>query len=119
MENLDIIILTSVLSTLFLVFGILVCKEFFSSNENSYVDNMKNGGPRVQLMKFMQRLFDEDAPINEKKVILKAINRTISDMESDGVYFSKDVKEELKRQRDELNCEYSGLMSVKFYDKDK
>lgn len=46
----------------------------------------------------------------------KAMIRTISDMESDGVYFSDDVKEQLKKQRQELLCEYSGLPSVKAYE---
>jgi len=43
------------------------------------------------------------------------MHRTISDMESEGIYFPEDVKEELKRQRDELHCEYSGLPSVQSY----
>jgi hypothetical protein len=37
-------------------------------------------------------------------------------MENDGVYFSEAIKDELKKQREELNCEYSGLPSVKSYD---
>jgi hypothetical protein len=35
-------------------------------------------------------------------------------MESDGIYFPEEVKEELRRQRNEM-CEYSGLPSVKSY----
>jgi hypothetical protein len=116
MENIDIIILTSILSTLFLVFGFLVYKEFSSLDENSY-NTAKDGGPRVYLMKLMERVFDEDAlPIKERKVIYKAVKRTISDMESDGIYFPEDVKEKLKEYRDELNCEYSGLPSPKSYE---
>jgi hypothetical protein len=45
-----------------------------------------------------------------------AFTRTISDMESDGVYFPENIKEELKKQREELLCEYSGLPSVKAYE---
>jgi hypothetical protein len=116
MDNIDIVILTSILSTLFLVFGVLVYKELSSVDENSY-KTAKEGGPRVYLMKLMERVFDEDAlPIKERKVIYKAVKRTISDMESDGIYFPEDVKEKLKEYRDELNCEYSGLPSVKFYE---
>ena len=55
-------------------------------------------------------------PMTKKKV-LKRINRTISDMESDGMYFSPFVKEELKKQREELYCNYSDLPSVKSYEK--
>ena len=39
----------------------------------------------------------------------------LADMESNGVYFSEDIKEELEKQREELLCEYSGLPSVKAY----
>jgi hypothetical protein len=116
MENLEIIILTSILSTLFVVFGVLVYKEFSSLDEkmNRRVDV---GGPRVYLLKMMARLFDEDSiPKKEKEMIYKVVDRTISDMESDGVYFSDDVKEKLKEYRDELKCEYSNLPSVKFYE---
>jgi hypothetical protein len=40
----------------------------------------------------------------------------LADMESNGTYFSEDVKEELEKQREELYCEYSGLLSVKAYE---
>jgi hypothetical protein len=116
MGNIDIIILTSILSTLFFVFGFLVYKEFSSLDENSY-KTAKDGGPRVYLMKLMERVFDESSiPVKEKKAVYKAVKRTMSDMESDGVYFPEDVKEKLKEYRDELNCEYSGLPSPKSYE---
>jgi len=115
MENLDIVILTAVLSTLFIVFGIWTYRELSSFDKKNHSD-MKDGGPRVSLMKFMQRLFDEDVSGKEKRVIYKAVKRTISDMESDGVYFTRDIKEKLKEYRDELKCEYSGLSSVRAYD---
>ena len=117
MENLDIIILTTVLSTLFVVFGIWTYREFASLNKDSHIA-AKEGGPRAQLMKFMQGLFDKDISIKEKKVIYSVVKRVISDMESDGVYFSEDVKEKLSEYRDEIKCEYSGLPSVKSYIKE-
>jgi hypothetical protein len=40
----------------------------------------------------------------------------LADMESNGTYFSEDVKEELEKQREEFYCEYSGLLSVKAYE---
>jgi hypothetical protein len=117
MENLDIIILTAVLSTLFIVFGIWTYRELSSFDEKTHnsVKN-SNGGPRVNLMKFMQKLFDEDITVKEKRVVYKVVKRTISDMESDGVYFSRDIKDKLKEYRDDLKCEYSGLSSVRAYD---
>ena len=111
-----LIILSSVLVTLFVVFIVTLFREFKSVDENSYKKE-KEGGPRVQLVKFMGNLFDEASTKREdKKTIYTAMKRTIADMESDGVYFSDDVKDELKRQRQELNCEYSGLPSVKAYE---
>jgi hypothetical protein len=115
MENLDIIILTSVLSSLFVVFGILMYKELVSVDENTWKTS-KEGGPRVYLMKMMGRLFDDEIPTKERKIIYKAVKRTMSDMESDGIYFPEEVRERLKEYRDELNCEYSGLPSVKSYE---
>ena len=111
-----LIILSSVLVTLFVVFIVTLFREFKSVDENSYKTE-KEGGPRVQLVKFMGNLFDEASTKREdKKTIYTAMKRTIADMESDGVYFSDDVKDELKRQRQELNCVYSGLPSVKAYE---
>jgi hypothetical protein len=40
-------------------------------------------------------------------------------MESDGMYFSEEIKDELEKQREELYCEYSGLPSPKAYDVDQ
>lgn len=40
----------------------------------------------------------------------------LADMESNGVYFSEEIKEELEKQREEMYCEYSGLLSVKAYE---
>ena len=121
MENLDIIILTSVILTLFVVFFILMYKELKDVDENGwkYDPNAKKYG-REALFVFMQRLFDEDSvPKKEKKTIYKAVKRTISDMESDGIYFPEEVKEKMKEYRDELHCEYSGLPSPMAYTENK
>lgn len=116
MENLDIIILTSILSTLFVVFGIWTYKELSRLPQNESKIG-EEGGPRVKLVKFMQRMFDGETEPKKKKKIYKSIKRTISDMESEGVYFSVEIKEKLEEQRKELTCEYSGLSSVRAYQK--
>jgi cation transport regulator ChaB len=124
MENLDIIILTSIVSTLFIVFGILMYREFSNVEKNGwkYDPNAKKYG-RDALFEIMARLFEDEAPKKirtkiskkDKEIIYKAMNRTIADMESDGIYFPEEVKEQLKEYREELNCEYSGLPSPKAY----
>jgi hypothetical protein len=117
MENLDIIILTSIVSTLFIVFGILMYKEFSNMEKNGYRydPNSKKYG-RDALFDMMARLFEDEAPNAEKKIIYKAVKRTISDMESDGVYFTEEIKDKLEEYREEMHCEYSGLPSPKAYE---
>jgi hypothetical protein len=117
MENLDIIILTSIISTLFIVFGILMYKEFSNMEKNGYQydPNSKKYG-RDALFDMMARLFEDEAPNAEKKIIYKAVKRTISDMESDGVYFTEEIKDKLEEYREETYCEYSGLPSPKAYE---
>jgi hypothetical protein len=118
MDN-EIVLLTSIVVTLFIVFGIAMYREFSVMSKNDYV-HTKEAGPRAGLVNFMGRLFDEESnkklTIKQKELIYKAMNRTIADMESDGIYFPEEVKEELAKQREELHCEYSGLPSVKAYD---
>ena len=120
MENLDIIILTTIVSTLFLVFFILMYKEIskMEKEEYTYNPNVKRYG-RDGIYNLLERLFDDDLQTKSQKVkLFKTIDRTIADMESDGMYFSKDIKEKLEKEREELFCEYSGLPSPKAYDRD-
>jgi len=116
MEHLDIFILTSIVATLFAVFVITMWRELNAVSKNP-PDYSKESGPRADMVNFIGSIFDDKSiPKKEKKMIVKAMNRTIADMESDGMYFPEEVKEELQKQREELNCEYSGLPSVKAYD---
>jgi Zn-dependent oligopeptidase len=71
---------------------------------------------RDALFDILERLFDDESLSQTQKAkMLKKIDGTIADMESDGIYFSEEVKEKLKREREELFCEYSGLPSPKSY----
>ena len=117
MENLDLFILTSIIATLFLVFIIVVYKEF--KNVSDLPDYSAETGPRANMVRFIGRLFEEGSkPLNslQKKELYTSVKRTISDMESDGVYFSEEAKRILEEKRKELECEYSGLPSVKSYE---
>jgi len=121
MENLDIIILTTVVSTLFLVFGILMYKEFSEVDKNGwkYDPNAKRYG-REALFVLMQRLFEDDVtPKKEKRKFHRTVDKTMADMESDGIYFPEEVKEKMREYREELHCEYSGLPSPMAYEKSK
>ena len=116
----EIILLTSIVLTLFVVFVIATLREFNNMSEKPYVYT-KETGPRANLVNFVGRLFDDDSSskkmtFKQKDLIYKAMRRTIADMESEGVYFPDDVMEELKKRREELYCEYSGLPSVLSYE---
>lgn len=125
MQNLDIYILTSVVATLFIVFIFSIWNVLKNVDETSHIHE-KEGGPRVALFNLMAKLF-EDKPFPElkkeknlkrrKKMIYQEIIQTMSDMESDGVRFPEDIKEELRKNIEELHCEYSGLPSPKAYEK--
>jgi len=120
MENLEIIVLTTIVSTLFVVFFILMYKEFskMEKEEYTYKPNAKRYG-RDRVYDLLERLFDDDlTPKSQKVKLFKTIDRTIADMESDGMYFSEDIKEKLEKEREELFCEYSGLPSPKAYERD-
>ena len=118
MENLDIIILSTIVSTLFIVFGIVMYKEFKNVDDQS--NNSYDNGPRANMIRFIGSIFDSESTSKmtkkEKVAVYNAVKRTMADMESDGVYFPEDVKKELERKREEMMCEYSGLPSVKAYE---
>jgi hypothetical protein len=122
MENLDILILTTIISTLFIVFFGLMYREFSRMEDEGYKSNPsdKKYG-REALFVMIQKLFDNEAiekiKPKDKKLVYRAMFRTISDMESDGVYFDEDVKRLIVQKKEELYCEYSGLPSPKAYEK--
>jgi hypothetical protein len=98
--NFDIILLTAVISTLFIVFIIAVYREFSVMESETYVFQ-KESGPRAGLVNFVGNLAaNKSLTKEEKKVIYKAMHRNIADMESDGVYFDNSLKEIVKDQID-------------------
>lgn len=120
MENIEIIVLSAIVTTLFAVFVFSMWRELNEVSKNP-PDYSKESGPRADMIKFIGRLFDSPALTTEqsdKKIeVYKTVYKTIADMESDGVYFPDEVKKELLKKRDELYCEYSNLPSVSSYAK--
>lgn len=116
MEQLDIIVLTSVMATAFIIFIVATCREFIYMSKNSFNDQYGKGR-EFKLLTFTKKLAENNhTRKKQKKVIYNAIFDTIADMESDGVYFPEEVKKELVKQRDELTCHYSGLPSTISYE---
>lgn len=96
--DMDIILLTAVISTLFIVFIIAVYREFTVMENETYVFQ-KESGPRAGLVNFVGNLaVNKSLTPQEKKVIYKAMHRNIADMESDGVYFDNSLKEIVQDQ---------------------
>jgi hypothetical protein len=118
MENFDVIILSAVAAIAFVIFIVGCFKEFDKMEKEEYVYNPKpKKFGRDALYDVVERLFDDTKGSREEKVkLIKTLDRTISDMELDGVYFSDEVKEKLEKEKEELFCEYSGLPSPKAYD---
>lgn len=121
MENLDVIILSAFVTIGFLIFIVGCLREFskMEKEEYTYTSTRKKFG-RDAVYDMMERLFDDTKQTKEDKArLIKTLDRTIADMESDGMYFSDEVKEKLEKEREDLFCEYSGLPSVKSYDNNK
>jgi hypothetical protein len=103
--DMDIILLTAVISTLFIVFFIAVYREFSVMENETYV-YQKESGPRAGLVNFVGNLAsNKSLTSEEKKVIYRAMHRNIADMESDGVYFDNSIKEIVQNQMEVLGKE--------------
>lgn len=98
MANLDIILLTAVVAIAFIAFIVTTLKEFSKMENKTYTYDKKNPTyGREAIFDVLQKLFEEnDVPQKEKGALLKTIDRTMADMETDGLYFSEEVKEKLK-----------------------
>ena len=118
MEHLDIIIGSTALTILFVVFIVMTIKEVSKVQPDAIPS--EETGPRANLIKFIGKLFDSPVVTKEQAVsqltMYDQVYSVMSDMESDGVYFSDDIKNELKKKQDELKCHYSDLPSVKSYE---
>lgn len=90
MENLDVIILTAVVVISFVIFIVTSIKEFTRIKEEPYEFEKASGPTRAALFNALSSLFDEDEVSQEKRKKFKStLERTISDMEIDGMYFDK------------------------------
>jgi hypothetical protein len=78
-ENLDIILLTTVVSVLFLVFIIATFREFSAMCKVEFKGN-KEKGPRAEMVQFLQKVFtDENIEPGKKKELLSIIKKTFDE----------------------------------------
>lgn len=93
MENVDIIILTIIVVISFVVFIVTSVKEFNTMAEEPYEFEKASGFTRAALFNALSDLLDDDEiPEKNKEKFKSTLKRTISDMETDGVYFDKTKK---------------------------
>lgn len=100
-NNIDLIVLSTIIVTCFMVFIIGTYRVFSKLDDNSYKTSI-DGGPRVALLKILTKYLIEDSNRNKLKkknkktdklseeAIRRAVSNTLADMESDGVYFMRD-----------------------------
>ena len=80
MENTDIIVLTSVMVALFLVFIIATVREFNIMSTTKFVEK-EEGGPRADMMRFIGKLFSDDSIETDKKItFMNAVKPIIDDL---------------------------------------
>lgn len=82
MENLDIILLTTVVTVLFMVFFIATYREFSVMNKSEFKGG-KEKGPRAEMVQFLQKIFsDESIEPGKKNELLGIIKKTIDEMDT-------------------------------------
>ena len=82
MENTDIIVLTSVLVVLFIVFIIATVREFGEMSNTKYDSKRQAGGPPTDFLRLAGKLFTEEHISVKKKIILiDAIKNALEEIE--------------------------------------
>lgn len=83
MENLDLIILTTIVVILFIVFILATFKEIMEDAKKPFGGG-KERGPRADMMEFVGRIFSDDhIEPKEKKELLNIIKKRIEDIQVD------------------------------------
>ena len=87
-NNTDIIVLTSVIIVLFIVFIIATVREFNIMSTTKFVEK-EEGGPRAEMMRFIGKLFTDDRIDAGKKItFMNAVKAAMEDLP---------VEEEIKK----------------------
>ncbi len=79
-NNIDIIVLTSVIVVLFIVFIIATVREFNTMSSIKFVEK-EEGGPRAEMMRFIGNLFtDERIDAGKRVTFMNAVKPIIEDL---------------------------------------
>jgi len=88
-NNTDIIVLTSIIVVLFIVFIIATVREFNTMSSTKYVARVE-GKPSTDLLRLIGNLFSDDrVDANKKIIFMNAVKPIIEDLLKD-----EDVKKE-------------------------
>lgn len=80
-NNTDIIVLTSIIIVLFIVFIIATVRELNTISTTKFVEK-EEGGPRAELLRFIGRLFTDDRIDAGKKItFMNAVKPIIEDLQ--------------------------------------
>jgi len=97
----DILVLTIVISLLFIVFafGPILFQEFSIA---------KKGNPDINFNEFVQKYFANEKSLTkmdlaDRKALYEKVSSNIAEMEASGVYFPDQIKQELEKRKKELN----------------
>jgi hypothetical protein len=100
MENIDVIILTVVVVIAFVIFIITSFNEINKIKEEPYEFEKASGFTRAALFNVLSSLFeDEEIPAESREKFKSTLKRTISDMETDGMYFDKTKKSQMEESK--------------------
>jgi hypothetical protein len=79
-NNTDIIVLTSVIIVLFIVFIIATLREFNTIGKEKFQEE-EEGGPRAEMLRFIGKLFtDERIDTGKKIAFMNAVKPIIEDL---------------------------------------
>lgn len=82
-NNTDIIVLTSIIIVLFLVFIIATVRELNTISTTKFVEK-EEGGPRAEMLRFIGKLFTDDRIDAGKKItFMNAVKPIIEDLEKE------------------------------------
>ena len=75
-NNIDIIVLTSVIVVLFLVFIIATVRELNTTSPTKFVEK-EEGGPRAEMIRFIGKIFTDDRIDAGKKITFMNAAKTV------------------------------------------
>ena len=83
MENLDIILLSTVVSVLFLVFIIATYREFAEMGKTPYKGSIEKG-PRAEMMRYIGKIFSDDSiDPKQKEELIAIVKKSIDQLPID------------------------------------